>query len=63
MVIDSVSICPISDEDEFFDTLKSYETEWFIGSESEPEFSQNILLNKPFLFTLCKDSVNVRSLC
>jgi hypothetical protein len=59
MVIDSVSIYPISDDDEFFETLKSYETEWFIGNESEPDFSQNIVLNKPYLFTLCKDTVNV----
>ena len=59
MVVDSVSIYPITDDEEFIDTLKLYEKEWFIGSDNEPDFAQSILQNKPFLFSLCKDSSNV----
>jgi hypothetical protein len=59
MVIDHVTICPISDDDEFFDNMKTYEQEWFIGTETDPEFTQNILANKPFLFSLFKDPLKV----
>ena len=59
MVIDHISICPITEDEEFFDTLKTYEQDWFIGIESEPEYSKNILNNKEFLFSMYKDSKNV----
>lgn len=60
MAIDHVTICPISDDDEFFDNLKTYEQEWFIGTETDPEFAQNILASKPFLFSLYKDPLKVK---
>ncbi len=59
MIIDNATICPITDDDEFFDTLKTYETEWFIGNETDIQYSQNVLNNKEFLFSLYKDTKNV----
>ena len=59
MVIDNMTLCPISDDDEFFETLASYENEWFIGSENHSEFNQCVLSNKPFIFSLSRDSSKV----
>lgn len=59
MAIDNFTICPISDDDEFFENLQNYEDEWFIGTENEPEFAKNILSNKPYLFSLYKDPSKV----
>ncbi len=59
MVIDHSTIYPINDDEEFFDTLKTYEQEWFIGSENDLAFSQSIINNKEFLFNLYKDTEKV----
>lgn len=59
MIIDHATISPISDDGEFFDLLESYEQEWFIGSEKEPEYAQNICNNKPYLFSLHRDASKV----
>ena len=56
MIIDHATISPISDNDEFFETLDSYIQEWFIGSENDEEFSRQINAKKPFLFSLQNDS-------
>jgi hypothetical protein len=63
MVLDNATICPITDDEEFFDSIKTYEEEWFIGTEADNEYSQNILLNKPYIFSLCKDSSKVSFIC
>jgi hypothetical protein len=54
-----MTLSPISDDEEFFETLASYENEWFIGSENDSEFIQCILSNKPFIFSLSRDSNKV----
>lgn len=59
MVIDHATICPITDDDEFFETLEILQNEWYIGSEIDDEFFQNIQDQKPFIFTLSKDSTTV----
>ena len=52
-------ISPISNDDEFFDALKDYAKNWFIGTESDNEFSQNIMQNKPFIFSVYRDTNKV----
>lgn len=59
MVIDDITICPIEDDDEFFETLKSYIGDWFIGKQTDPEFSKNILNNTNHLFSIYKDEKSV----
>lgn len=59
MVLDHVTICPISDDDELIDTLRTYEQDWFIGTESEPDYAKNILNKKKYLFSLYKDPQKV----
>lgn len=56
MIIDHATICPITDNDEFFETLNSYRQDWFIGSETDEEFSKQINAKKPYLFSLQNDS-------
>jgi hypothetical protein len=55
MAIDSFTIYPISDDSEFFETLQDYEQNWFIGTEMDTEFSENISKNKPFVFNVYRD--------
>ncbi|CAF0745830.1 unnamed protein product [Brachionus calyciflorus] len=57
MTIDHATLSPISDDDEFFETLDSYEKEWFIGCENDEEFGRQINEKKPFLFSLQRDSL------
>lgn len=59
MVIDNVTICPIGDDADFYETLNEYKSDWFIGVEKDPEFSENLLQNKNYLFSLYKDDTNV----
>lgn len=59
MVVDNVTICPIGDDADFYETLNEYRSDWFIGVEKDPEFSENLLQNKNYLFSLYKDDTNV----
>ena len=59
MIIDHATIYPVSEDEEFFETLKSYEQDWFIGTEADPDYSTHILNNKQFLFSLYMDSTTV----
>jgi hypothetical protein len=59
MAIDGFTIYPISDDSEFFETLQDYEQNWFIGTENDNEFSENISKNKPFVFNVYRDTNKV----
>ena len=55
MVIDSLTIVPCENDDDLIESLKSYENEWFIGSENEPDYALSLQSEKPFIFTLFDD--------
>jgi len=59
MVIDNVTIYPISDDAEFFESLNDYNSNWFIGVEKDPMFAENLIQNKNYLFSLYKNDTNV----
>ena len=60
-VIENFTICPVSDDAELLDNLMTFESEWFIGCDTEPDFAKNIINNKPFIFCLFKDPLKVSS--
>lgn len=59
MVIDNETIYPVAETDDFFETLESYIKEWYIGKESDSEYSMNILARKEFIFSLYLDKKQV----
>lgn len=59
LVIDHVTICPIENDDEFIDSIKTYEQDWFIGTETDTDYATNIINNKQYLFSLYKDPQKV----
>ncbi len=59
MVIDHSTICPITDDAELLDSIKTYEEDWFIGTENETDYATSILNNRNFLFSLYKDPQKV----
>lgn len=63
MVIDHATISPITDDDEFFEIIEILQNEWYIGSENDDDFFQEIQNQKPFIFTLNKDSSTVLNIC
>jgi hypothetical protein len=62
MTIDHATICPITDDTEFIEALKTYEEEWYIGTENEIDYAKSILKNKEYLFSLYKDQQKVNLL-
>ena len=62
MIIDNETIYPVTETDDFFETLESYIKEWYIGMESDFEYAMNILARKEFIFSLYLDTKKVQNL-
>jgi hypothetical protein len=59
LAIDCLIISPCETDDDLFETLKTFETDWFIGHENDPEYILNIQNCKPYIFTLFDDTGKV----
>ena len=55
LVIDSFTIVPCENDDDLFEAIKSYESDWFIGYEKEPEYVTSIQKGQQYIFTLFDD--------
>lgn len=52
LMLDQTLLGDISDEDELEECLQAYENEWYIGRESDAEWGQAVVKNRPNLFSL-----------
>ena len=60
MLYDEAILGEASDSTEVSDYLSEYDQEWYIGSEEEADWRENILSEKPRLFSLGEDRQNVQ---
>lgn len=51
-MMDEVLMNPITSHEELQECLEDYDRNWFIGLESDPDWSRAILAGKPHLFSL-----------
>ncbi len=59
MAVDDITISPIETDSEFFETLKEYNEEWYVGKQNEPGFAKGILENTKYLFSIYNDEKTV----
>lgn len=52
LMMDEVLMNPITSHEELQECLEDYDRNWFIGLESDPDWSRAILAGKPHLFSL-----------
>ncbi|CAI9724778.1 4 [Octopus vulgaris] len=52
LMMDEVLMNPITSHEELKEFLEDYDQNWFIGLESDPDWSRAILAGKPHLFSL-----------
>lgn len=51
-MIDQMLLGEITSEQEWEETLQEYDDKWFIGVEKESEWTEAILNNTPFMFSM-----------
>lgn len=61
LLFDKASLGPIESPEELFSTLEEYERDWYIGLVTEKGWHDNILQEKPFLFSLGQDIAMVNT--
>ena len=52
LMIDQMLLGEITSEQEWQETLEEYDTQWYIGLEKEPEWTEAILNNTPYMFSM-----------
>ncbi|TNN84213.1 Pecanex-like protein 4 [Liparis tanakae] len=55
LLFDQASLGPVESPEELFSTLEEYERDWYIGLVTEKGWHDNVLQEKPFLFSLGHD--------
>ena len=59
LLCDETALGEAEDCTELEEYLHSYASDYFIGSEGDPQWEQAVLAQKPHLFSIGKDSENV----
>ncbi|XP_030628932.1 pecanex-like protein 4 [Chanos chanos] len=55
LLIDQASLGPVESLEELHSTLRDYHSDWFIGLTTDHGWHENVLQEKPFLFSLGHD--------
>lgn len=55
LTYDEAVLGEVSGEDELVEYLTEYDRDWYLGSETDPDWQISIMANKPFLFSLGRD--------
>lgn len=58
-MLDSMLLGDIESHEELEESLRDYDKNWFIGRETDPEWKAAVLDNKPNLFSLGHNSLQV----
>ncbi|XP_046577291.1 pecanex-like protein 4 [Haliotis rubra] len=57
LMIDEVLLGPISSDEELIEYLQDYDDSWYIGRDSDPQWSKSVLANTNNLFSLGHNSI------
>ena len=60
-MVDHLLLGDISNNDELMEYLEEYDTDWYIGQESDPEWSKAVISNTPRLFSLGRNLQQVNT--
>ena len=59
-MLDSVLLGDIEDHDELEESLREFDTQWYIGVDGDAEWKAAVLDNRPNLFSLGHSNLQVR---
>ena len=60
LMLDSVLLGDIEDHDELEESLREFDTQWYIGVDGDAEWKAAVLDNRPNLFSLGHSNLQVR---
>ena len=59
LMLDSVLLGEIEEHGELEESLREFDTQWYIGMDGDPEWKAAVLDNKPNLFSLGHNNLQV----